>query len=49
VERTTTIDRDTTESPALWPVVLQAFAAAVFVGSQVLRHWGGLWIPLAGY
>ena len=42
MERTTTIDRDTTESPALWPVVLQAFAAAVFVGSQVLRHWGHL-------
>jgi len=42
VERTATIDRDTHESPALWPVLLQAFAAALFVGHQVLRHWRAL-------
>ena len=40
MQRPTTTDPDTPESPALWPVIAQAFVAALFVGSQILRHWG---------
>ncbi|MGA8503115.1 MAG: hypothetical protein WB683_16285 [Candidatus Sulfotelmatobacter sp.] len=40
MEPTITIDRSVPAPPSLWPITLQAFVGALFVGDQVLERWG---------
>lgn len=40
MESTATIERGVSESPALWPTILQAFVGALIVGDQVQLRWG---------
>jgi cellobiose-specific phosphotransferase system component IIC len=40
MEPTTEIERTVPTSPALWPIILAAFIAALIVGEQVLDRWG---------
>jgi hypothetical protein len=37
---TTTIERGSSQPPAVWPIVLQAFVGALVVGDQVASRWG---------
>jgi O-antigen ligase len=44
MESTTTAERSLSASPSVWPIIVQAFIGAFFVGDAVIDRWGTMGI-----